>query len=602
MLEVATIRKRLESPSKASELKAARDHEARVRFHSQTAFEARQHGTALTRYLAWVQELIPADKYHIFTSLLRFPMPTISLTDEAYKALEKVFDGRNAAELFEFTTPEAENDWQEYRAEMLHSPWVWREEGFEVMKGAINSLVVVDLPETPGPGLPEPYFYFLGIENVLDYEMKGDGLAWVIFEQPGDRIAVIDDTSWRVFTAEGRTIKTLEKESPHGLGYCPARFFWSTPVMRTVPEVKRSPITNALGDLDWHLFFSVSKRHLDLYAPYPIYSGFAADCDYEIDVEQTYEQCDGGFLKDREGRYLLRNGRIAECPACSKKRIAGVGSFVEVPAPSMENNNADLRNPVQITTVDRASLDYNTEELERQRAAFLEQVTGFAGEKITAEAVNEKQVKAFFESRTNVLRSLKKDLETIQEWTEATICRLRYGAAFVSATIDYGTEFYLLQADDLLDLYIAARDSGAGMLTLDLLQDQYLDTRFRNNPAELERSRMIVDIEPLRHIANERAAQLLDQGVISRDDYAVKANFSSLLMRFERENGPVTRFDIASAYDKRIQRIYETLISYTNTTQDESTTTEEDRRFPQIVLPGALAASGVRPGNGETQV
>jgi hypothetical protein len=346
--------------------------------------------------------------------------------------------------------------------------------------------------------------------------------------------------------------------------------------MRTVPEVKRSPITNALGDLDWHLFVSVSKRHLDLYAPYPIYSGFAADCDYEIDVEQTYEQCDGGFLKDREGRYLLRNGRIAECPACSKKRIAGVGSFVEVPAPSMENNNADLRNPVQITTVDRASLDYNTEELERQRAAFLEQVTGFAGEKITAEAVNEKQVKAFFESRTNVLRSLKKDLETIQEWTETTICRLRYGAAFVSATIDYGTEFYLLQADDLLDLYIAARDSGAGMLTLDLLQDQYLDTRFRNNPAELERSRMIVDIEPLRHIANERAAQLLDQGVISRDDYAVKANFSSLLLRFERENGPVTRFDVASDYDKRVQRIYETLISYTNTTQNEPTTTEED--------------------------
>lgn len=566
MLEISQIRKRLESPKKASELKAARDHESRVRFHSETTWEARQSGTSLTRYLAWVQELIPADKYHIFTSLLRFPMPTISLTDEAYKALEKVFDGRNAAELFEFTSPEAENDWMQYRSEQLNSPGVWREEGFEVMKGAINSLVVVDLPETPGTGLPEPYFYFLPVSEVIDFEMKGDGLAWVIFQQPDDRIAVIDDTSWRVFKAEGREIRALERESAHGLGYCPARFFWTTPITRTDPAVKRSPVTNALGDLDWHLFFSVSKRHLDLYAPYPIYSGFAADCDYEIETEISYEQCDGGFLKDREGRYILRNGRIAECPACSKKRIAGVGSFVEVPAPSLENGNADLRNPVQITTVDRGSLDYNTEELQRQRVAFLEHVTGFAGERITAEAVNEKQVKAFFENRTNILRSLKKDFETIQQWTEETVCRLRYGAAFTSCTIDYGTEFYLLQADDLLDLYIASRDKGAGMLTLDLLHDQYLDTRFRNNPAELERVRMIVDIEPLRHVTIEKAAELLSQGVVTREQYAVKANFSSLLARFERENGTITRFDIASDYDKRVQRIYETLISYTNTT------------------------------------
>jgi hypothetical protein len=563
MLEIATIRKRLESPKKASELKAARDHEARVRFHSETTWEAKQSGTSLTRYLAWVQELIPADKYHIFVSLLRFPMPTVSLTDEAYKALEKVFDGRNAAELFQFTTPEAEKDWMEYRSEQLNSPWVWREEGFEVMKGAINSLVVVDLPETPGPGLPEPYFYFLPITEVIDFEMKGDGLAWVIFQQPDNRIAVIDDTSWRVFKAEGRDIRALERESAHGLGYCPARFFWTTPITRTVPAVKRSPITNALGDLDWHLFFSVSKRHLDLYAPYPIYSGFESECDYQVETEITYEQCDGGFLKDREGRYILRNGRITECPACSKKRIAGVGSFVEVPAPSLENGNADLRNPVQRLDVDRGSLDYNTEEMQRQRVAFLEQVTGFAGERITAEAVNEKQVKAFFENRTNVLRSLKKDFETIQEWTEATACRLRYASAFISATIDYGSEFYLLQADDFLALYIEAREKEAGMLTLDLLYDQYLDTRFRNNPAELERSRMIVDIEPLRHVTIERAAQLQGQGAVSRDDYAVKANFSSLLGRFEMENGPITGFDIAGDYDKRVQRIYETLISYT---------------------------------------
>lgn len=574
MIEPTQIRERLERPKRASELQAAREHESRVRFHSETMLDKRSLGRALSSYYAWVRRLIPADKAAIFETIAeRMPFPSVTLTDDAYKALEKVFDGRNGAELYEFTEPQTAEDWEAYRANVINSPWVWREEGFEVMKTAINSLVVVDLPTEAGPGLSEPYFYFLDLDAVIDFEPDGDDLKWVIFRQDADRIAVVDDTSWRVFRTENyRELKELERESPHGLGYCPARFYWTTPVTRTNRTVKRSPITNTLGDLDWFLFFALSKRHLDLYAPYPIYSGFSADCDYELDNSEinVHEHCEGGFLRDREGRYLIRAGVLAECPACTKKRIAGVGSFVEVPTPSPENNNADLRNPVQITTVDRASLDYNVEEVDRMKGHFLESVTGFAGERITAEAVNEKQVKAFFENRTNVLRSLKKDLETIQEWTETTVCRLRYGAAFVSCAIDYGSEFYLLTADDLLDIYLAAREKGADAVTLDLLHDQYLETRFRNNMGDLARARMIVDIEPMRHISKADAAGLLAAGIITPAEYAVKMNFSSLLSRFERENADITRFDVAANYDVRVARVQEVISSYINTNRDET--------------------------------
>ncbi|MDV7398233.1 hypothetical protein RZS08_42915, partial [Arthrospira platensis SPKY1] len=110
----------------------------------------------------------------------------------------------------------------------------------------------------------------------------------------------------------------------------------------------------------------------------------------------------------------------------------------EVPPPSPENGNIDLRNPVQITSIDVTSLNWNTTELERLERAFFQSVTGYGEDPMNTQAVNRDQVKAFFEGRTMTLRNLKKDFETIWQWTDETVCRLRYGASFASANVDLG--------------------------------------------------------------------------------------------------------------------------------------------------------------------
>lgn len=50
-------------------------------------------------------------------------------------------------------------------------------------------------------------------------------MRWIIFRQDDNRIAVIDDERYRVFTEEKGNIGELLIDSPHDLGYCPARFF-----------------------------------------------------------------------------------------------------------------------------------------------------------------------------------------------------------------------------------------------------------------------------------------------------------------------------------------------------------------------------------------
>lgn len=87
-------------------------------------------------------------------------------------------------------------------------------------------------------------------------------MRWIIFRQDDNRIAVIDDERYRVFTEEKGNIGELLIDSPHDLGYCPARFFWNEPLSLREPDVKASPLTTELESLDWFLFYHLSKKNL----------------------------------------------------------------------------------------------------------------------------------------------------------------------------------------------------------------------------------------------------------------------------------------------------------------------------------------------------
>jgi hypothetical protein len=52
--------------------------------------------------------------------------------------------------------------------------------------------------------------------------------------------------------------------------------------------------------------------------------------------------------------------------------------------------------------------------------------------------------------------------------------------------------------------------------------------------------------------------------MVTREDYYIHSNFTDLLGKFERENGSVVTFGRELTYDKKINRIYKTLLFYTN--------------------------------------
>ena len=517
-LELNQIKQILQKPSKRQVIQKAVNMQRRLRFHTETNIAVSDINQPTTIFLQWVKTLLPKDKFNIFLQLFKFPLLTPAVVEDVYRELERVFYSRNSSSSYQFTDSELAEDWANYKKNSLNEPEVWKTTGWKRMQVSPNSILVVDLPQIQKSSRPEPYFYWLEIDAVIDYQLSkldDNAFEWLIFNQPNHQIAVFDDTYIRVYQLnEKNEIQSLVSEASHDLGYCPARFFWSTQLNEKNKDLKKNPITKELSNLDWYLFFALSKQHLDLYAPYPIYSAYEADCNFENN--ETGDYCDGGFLRNAKGEYkILNDGTVERCPCCSEKRIAGPGSFLEVPVPNQSEGVADMRNPVQITTIDKDSLDYNVNECARLKNEIVISVVGSGGTVSEKEAINETQVTANFESKTSVLNALKTNFELAQKFIEDTICKLRYGDAFISSSISWGTEFYVFTVIELYSKYKQAKENGASNSELDAISQQILEVEYRNNPLVLQRMLILKQLEPYPHKTLDEEIKLFEIGILN---------------------------------------------------------------------------------------
>lgn len=575
-LELNQIKQILQKPSKRQVIQKAVNMQRRLRFHTETNIAVSDINQPTTIFLQWVKTLLPKDKFNIFLQLFKFPLPTPAVVEDVYRELERVFYSRNSSSSYQFTDSELAEDWANYKKNALNEPEIWKTTGWKRMQVSPNSILVVDLPQIQKSSRPEPYFYWLEIDAVIDYQLSkhnNNVFEWLIFNQPNHQIAVFDDTYIRVYQLnEKNEIQSLVSEASHDLGYCPARFFWSTQLNEKSKDLKKNPITKELSNLDWYLFFALSKKHLDLYAPYPIYSAYEADCNFENN--ETGDYCDGGFLRNAKGEYkILNDGTVERCPCCSEKRIAGPGSFLEVPVPNQSEGVADMRNPVQITTIDKDSLDYNVSECTRLKNEIVISVVGSGGTVSEKEAINETQVTANFESKTSVLNALKTNFELAQKFIEDTICKLRYGDAFISSSISWGTEFYVFTVAELYSKYKQAKENGASNSELDAISQQILEVEYRNNPLVLQRMLILKQLEPYPHKTLDEVLKLFEKGLLDEKLVKLKINFNTLIDRFERENINIIEFASKKPLRDKINIITNKLLEYV--TKDGLTTATE---------------------------
>lgn len=567
VLERSQIQEKLRQRPNADVVRKAVRNEERLRFHGVTMSDGRTVNGALNRFLDYVRSILQSEeKYRLFCTFLRFPIATNPTVENIFTELNKVFYGQNFVNLVTFSNPEAEEDWERYSKEVLKLHECFEERAMGAMANGINSLIVVDLPKEQLTERPEPYFYFLGIGSVECFEVRPDTdeFEWIAFRTSVDgEIAVYDERFYRIYreveNGIGGDRYELVGETEHGLGVVPVFFFWRDYMYAEDKCIKRSPISKELDKLDYLLFKMVNQRIAMLGAEYPV------TWSYEADEDCTYSDgdlhCEEGYLRDSQGQFVHgTDGGVLECPICSKRGYRGAGTHVTLPI--LEGDGPSITQPVGIMVTPTDTLKFIDTSVKDLAAEVFTDVVGKDGY-FSENSMSDTQISSNFESRKTTLMKLKGNFEEAEKRIIGTICRLRYKEGeYVGCTVDYGTEFYLYNVEELRERYRKAKEAGASESELSYIDYQIVCTELRNNPEQLERTLLLRRLEPYRNLTiGELKGNMVD-GAVDLELYAVKMNFPSLVDRFEREHCDVTEFGSALKPDAKINTILQTLKQY----------------------------------------
>lgn len=482
--------------------------------------------------------------------MMAFPVYTTELAEAILDELNKVFSSNNSSFTYEFTSDQQSADFESYLAQInFWSKWV--EDAQEGIRSKINSIVVIDMPENAEE--TKPYFHFLNVSSVVDLDIDyGDKITALIFKED-EKLILIDEERYAVFRkTDGAEEYQFASESFHELGYCPACFFWRDSIKKKYPIVKSSPFTPSLNNLDYLVFAETARRCLESYAAFPITVSFAEDCTYYEEVDGRKYDCNNGYL-------MLPDSKPVACPVCEKNKLIGPGTHMQIDPPSSKDEPNNLEMVKQIPA-EVQSLDYWAKRTTELWDEIFYDIVGSGGDTMT-QAINKEQVRGNFESKHNVLLKLKKNLERSHQFTVETIARLRYGASFIKASINYGTQFYLRTASEAQEEYKEAKNSSVPVYLLAYKRQQVDNANTKGNPSDQQKLQILEHLEPWVDLSLSEAKEAgLDQ--IDPSAYRLKADFSSRVMMFEAQYGSVVAFGSKLDFNTKIERIKSVLIQY----------------------------------------
>jgi len=541
------IKNLVETRPHKREIQKGVSHQQRLRFHTQTTLSKWDFSSAYNDFKHWIAtespSLLPADKTTRILQLIRAPISTVELTESIFSKLRKIFHAQDSFFDYSFTNPELLIDWQVFREQSF-----WATHGFQAMQSAIDSVWVVDFPEMQKGSRPEPINRLIDIKYVIDIQNDIDNnCQWLVYESSmwnGSKnvpvVIVYDAHSIRIYDD---TINVELFEFVHGLGYTPARMFWSESLEDDNLVNKESPITKELSDLDWYLLHKSMKKYMDLANSYP------REFMYEFDDDSE----DPTRTNDKDSKVKTPIGH----------ELMGPGSVGVVKAPLDAGEADQMKNPFLLVSPKVDGLEWHVTEEKRLKNDIFRSVVGIDIEMKNEAAKNEKQVDSAFESQLAVLLRVKKNFEIINKFADSTICKLRYGDSFVNCTIDYGTGFFLKSLSELHEDYNLAKKAGNNIV-LSEITSNILDAKFRENQQGRQRAEIIQDLDPMPEKTDEEVIEIYKNKGIDKINFVIRMNLNNFVRRFEREQINLTQFGENLEYGSKIESIINIFKNYAN--------------------------------------
>ena len=103
-ISVEEIRKKVAERKGHDALDVAIYHQNRIKFHAQKLIQQSVYYQPTADFFAFVQNILPHDKYKLFVELFRYPVDTNEICEVCFDKLSRIFDGRNPSYNYQFLT------------------------------------------------------------------------------------------------------------------------------------------------------------------------------------------------------------------------------------------------------------------------------------------------------------------------------------------------------------------------------------------------------------------------------------------------------------------------------------------------------------------
>ena len=404
----------------------------------------------------------------------------------------------------------------------------------------------------------KPYIIFRPIENIRDFESKGNAVEYIILNwgetEDGDRIYRVIDDMWDRIIIEKQGEYSLSeskdlKKIPNPLGRVPAIQISTYRKTPADDSVKTSPIWQVLPLLKTYLTNWSEHVITCILHSHPIYYQVGQMCRYSDD----HGSCDMGYIN-----YVIEGQpKKKTCPACG-----GVGSSMRKDASTMINlpQTDEQGQPYSIASV-AGYVSPPVEGIKSQREGLRELAdqimqSGTGMNKVMETSIEKTATEAIlnYKPLEKIIGGILSNIEYVQTTLTDLIGNMFFGDKYMSSEIVYSRNLNLRDENTVLIEIEQAKKAGASASYIRTLHDELIHSRYQNSPTELERNMMLSQLEPfIGYTPQDLSKDFM--GFVDDDTMTLKVYFTDYIVRFETENVLITDYKENQDMNVRIMEI-----------------------------------------------
>lgn len=547
----------IKTPKHKSNIDSAKTQESQLRVFTEELDESELNSEIYWLKFKRIMKTRSPKKADRICDFLRYPLPAAEICDSILSEFFKVFDGKNRN--FHIDADRDISWLNKWIIDAELELWI-EESAKKVFKSMPCSFVVVDKDENG-----RPYKILVDSERLVDAEIintKGQCgyIAFVhSYTETTTKYCFYDAKRYFVFEKQNSSDTwTTLIDQPHGVGYCPGTTFISQ-ASNSKNNFKRSvAFTKSLSKLEDWSYFDVFRNYTDHYVPFPVTEAPVSKCPNEncVDGMVRVEQINPGNVDEPVVKFH-------KCEACEARGgdLIGPGTHIGIRVRESKDEN-DGSGVFKMIFPETEHMKYIPEKLDDLELEIRHKTVGLNYMASMNEAMNQMQLKGSFASMESVLMRTKAELDHIYIWITTTVAKMQYKDIQLKVDANFGTEFYLVNEDDLQRRFKEAKDSGLPQEEQMMIYLQLIETKYKGNANKVARQKMLIQLDPMPLFDVKEAMELKAQNVIDAETLSMKVNFLNFISKFETENGPIMQFGLLLAPEKRIEKIKAELERY----------------------------------------